>query len=448
VQLTSTELLARLDRIPVWPYPRKLLALIGAGYFFSFFDTATISFAIPVIARQFHVSEATVALSVTSGLVGYIVGAFADATIADKWGRRLGLQISVALFSLGTTLAALSTNVVMLITCRFIAGMGIGAEVALVATYVGELAPAALRGRYTSWAAVAACSGAAAVPFAARALVPTFADGWRVLFLLGALGGVTIFVMRRNLPRSPRWLVTHAHLEEAARGVATAESVARQRLGRELPAPERQPQDPDAERVPIKALIRPPLRSRLALLATTWFSFYIGAYGWLLLAPALFVDKGYSLADSTSFLIVSGLGFVVGAYVSTRVSDRFERKLVSANIALVWSGALVVIGFLVSPLVIMVFGFIASAANAALLPVLYTFTAEHFSTRARATGVALTDGLGHIGGALTPLIVLSANSSWGFSGAFVVMAITGIVAAGLMLLGIRATRRALAVTGA
>src|ERR1700691_5063415 len=97
--------LARLDRIPVWPYERKLLWGVGAGYFFAFFDIVTISYALPVIATQFHVSKGAVSLSVTSSLVGYIVGALADSTIADKWGRRLSLGISVAVFSLGTALA-------------------------------------------------------------------------------------------------------------------------------------------------------------------------------------------------------------------------------------------------------------------------------------------------------------------------------------------------------
>src|ERR1700683_5076982 len=98
--------LARLDRIPVWPYERKLLWVVGAGYFFAFFDIVTISFAAPVIATQFHVSKSTVTLSVTSSLIGYIIGALANSTIADKWGRKLSLTVSVAVFSLGTVLAA------------------------------------------------------------------------------------------------------------------------------------------------------------------------------------------------------------------------------------------------------------------------------------------------------------------------------------------------------
>src|SRR5438270_965161 len=207
--------LARLDRIPVWPYERKLLWIVGAGFFFAFFDIVTISFAAPVIAQQFHVSKATVTLSVTSSLIGYIIGAFADSQIADRWGRRLSLAVSVAVFSLGTVLAALSTNITELIIFRFIAGLGIGAEIACVTTYIGELAPAPLRGRYTSWATTAAYAGFAVVPFVARALVPTTASGWRILFLIGAVGGLTILFMRRSLPPSPRRLVAHGRRPEA-----------------------------------------------------------------------------------------------------------------------------------------------------------------------------------------------------------------------------------------
>jgi putative MFS transporter len=436
--------LARLDRLPVWPYERRLLWIVGAGYFFAFFDIVTISFALPVIAQQFHVSKGTISLSVTSSLIGYIIGALADSTIADKWGRKLSLAISVSVFSIGTLLAALSTNATELIIFRFISGLGIGAEIAAVTTYLGEISPAPLRGRFTSWATTAAYAGFAVVPFIARALVPTFASGWRILFAIGAVGGVTILFMRRGLPASPRWLVSQGRVEEAGEIVAEAEETAREVSDDDqLPPPEPVADEAPAERFPITALLRPPMVGRLALFVGIWFVYYIGNYGWLTLAPTLFVDKGYSLADSTTYLIVSGIGFLAGAYATTHFSDRIERKYSAATFAALWAIALLVIGLFVSPAVIIVFGFVASMTVGLLVPLLYTYTAEHFSTNARATGVALTDGLGHIGGALAPLIVLGANSAWGFSGAFIVMASTGLLAGAMVLLGIQATGRSL-----
>ena len=145
---------------------------------------------------------------------------------------------------------------------------------------------------------------------------------------------------------------------------------------------------------------------------------------------------------------MSGLGFLVGAYTTTHLSDKLEHKFAAAAVAVAWAISLLVIGLFVSPAIIIGFGFIASTTIGLLVPMLYTYTAEHFSTNARATGVAMTDGLGHIGGALAPLIVLGANSAWGFSGAFIVMAITGVMAGALILLGIRATGRSLEATAA
>ncbi|HEY1713707.1 MAG TPA: MFS transporter [Solirubrobacteraceae bacterium] len=435
--------LARLDRIPVWPYEKRLLWVVGAGYFFAFFDIVTISFALPVIATQFHASTGAVSLSVTSSLIGYIIGALGDSQIADKWGRRLSLAVSVSVFSVGTLLAAFATNVPELVIFRFISGLGIGAEIAAVTTYIGEISPAPLRGRYTSWATTCAYAGFAVVPFIARVLVPNYAAGWRILFGIGAIGGVTILFMRRGMPSSPRWLVSQGRAEEAAEVVSEAEETARENIDGDLPEPEPVPDEIPAEGFPARALVRPPMLGRLILFIGIWFVYYISNYGWLTLAPTLLTDKGYSLADSTTYLIVSGVGFLVGAYATTHFSDRMERKYTASFFALMWALSLLVIGLAVSPAIIIVFGFIASATVGLLVPLLYTYTAEHFPTPARATGVAMTDGLGHIGGALAPLIVLGANSAWGFSGAFIVMAICGVVTAGLILLGIRATGRSL-----
>jgi putative MFS transporter len=218
----GAELIARLDRIPIWPYPNSLLCIIGAGFFFAFFDVVTIGFALPVLTEEFGVSERRASWAVTSGLIGYILGALLDSRIGDRYGRRISLYLSVGAFSLGSLLSATSTSLNELILWRFISGMGIGAEIALVTTYMAESSPAPLRGRFTGWTLVAAYLGFAAVPLLAFHLVPSYSWGWRALFVAGALGGVVIGFMRRGMPDSLHWLVEHGRLDEARANLEVA----------------------------------------------------------------------------------------------------------------------------------------------------------------------------------------------------------------------------------
>jgi MFS transporter, putative metabolite:H+ symporter len=125
------------------------------------------------------------------------------------------------------------------------------------------------------------------------------------------------------------------------------------------------------------------------------------------------------------------------------VSDRLERRASGTVIALVWASALAAIEGIASGEVIVIGGFVASSTIGLLVSILYTYTAEHFATSFRATGVAVTGGLGHLGGALAPAVVLGAHHHWSFAGAFYAMALTGLITAVLLPLGRRTTGRAL-----
>ncbi|MDT4998664.1 MAG: transporter, putative metabolite:H+ symporter, partial [Mycobacterium sp.] len=94
----GSELLARLDRIPIWALPRTYLAIIGLGYFFVFFDIADIGYALPAITDQFGLTGSEgVFVAVAVGLVGYVVGSVAIGSLADRFGRNRMLIITMTL---------------------------------------------------------------------------------------------------------------------------------------------------------------------------------------------------------------------------------------------------------------------------------------------------------------------------------------------------------------
>lgn len=424
--------LARLDRIPVWSLPARYLVVIGIGYFFTFFDIADIGYGMPSIVKQFHLSnsESTfVALSV--GLIGYAVGSIIIGGLSDRYGRFKILLITIGLTAIGSFLDATATGVATLALWRFVTGMGVGADLNLVSTYLGELAPANQRGRISNLTFLVGIIGQAVTPFVALALVPHYEIGWRMLFVIGGVIAAMGFAARFDLPESPRWLALHDRVAEAETIVARMEETARTK-GVTLPAPQEEEVSMEQHKMPFRALLSRPYISRLAVLIPMWFLWYIGNYGFLGDAATLFAAHGQAIGSSILYLGIGAIGYPVGAIIMAAVADRIERKLLIFGSTLVWLAGMIIVGTLANEGVLIIGSFLASLALGLYLQVAYTYTAECFPTRARASGFALSDGLGHGGGALgalvLPTVVASASFFVGFAGIGITGALAGLIA--------------------
>ncbi len=442
----GAHLISRLDRIPIWPYGRTVLWVVGMGFLISFYDITNVSFALPDIAKHFHLSAGASAIPVTASLLGYILGSYLNSTLADLKGRRTAIISATILFTVGSLATTASFNLSWLIIWRFITGAGIGAEIAAIATYIGEMSPAPVRGRYTGMANIWSFTGLAVVPFVALGLLTEFSWGWRGMFFVGALGGLTLFWAVR-VPESPRWLIAHDRLEEAEAVVRLGESRAEKQLG-SLPEPRLLADEPRHQSFPTGAIFRPPYVSRWILLLFIWIFMYLSDYAWLGLAPTLLVDHGYSLGNSITFLLVTGIGYPIGAILSAVYGDRFERKYSILVGIIIYALSLAAFGLFPSGATILIAGFILSVALVFFFPLMYALTAESFPTQARATGVSFTDGIGHVGGALAPIFGLGIYAAFGhagFSMAFLYMTITALCCAALLPFGVRATRKSLEV---
>lgn len=436
--------LARLERIPVWPHGSKLLIMLGLGYFFSFFDITNVAYGIPVITKLFHASTNLVSESISFSLYGYIAGAIIISILSDYFGRKMALILGITLYTIGSFFTAFSPNVDWLIAFRFIVGMGIGTMISQVSTYMGEISPAALRGRFTGLANVFAFAGLAAVPFAAIAVVPEFAWGWRVLLFFGGLGGIIMLFMANALIESPRWLLIHGHHDKAVALVNRIEQQALARMGgKPLPPVVEMPFEEKAQGFPLLSLLRPPYLNRMLILLLYWLLWYIGDYTYLGLAPTFLVDKGFDLASSIVFSAISGIGFIVGALYVLWFGDRVERKISLIVCGIIGGISMIIVGFASSPIIVVIGGFLFTTTIAMLSILGYIITAEHFPTRSRSSGLAMCDGIGHLGGAISAPLALYVYSIFGFTGAFNLMGITTLASLIFMGFSVRATRKSL-----
>lgn len=438
-------LLARLDRIPVWALPRRFLAIIGVGYFFVFYDIADIGFALPAVSEQFGLTRSEgLFVAVAIGLVGYSIGSIFIGALADRCGRYRMLIVTMMLTAIGSLGDAAATGLTTLTVFRFITGMGVGADLNLVSTYISELAPARVRGRTTVLTFLVGILGQTVTPFVALALVPNISYGWRLLFAIGGAIALLGLAVRTVLPESPRWQVHNGLLNDAERTIATMEDTCHAR-GLPLldPADDVQdspgPQGADGWRT----IVHLPYRRRLAVFIAMWFLWYIGNYGFLGDAAQLITEHGAAIGGSILYLAIGAAGYPVGAALTIVLVERVERRVLILGCTSVWLIAMLLIGSFAGEAAVAGGAFLAAVSLGSYLQVAYTFTAESFPTRVRATGFALSDGIGHGGGAVGALALPLVVGSWSFFSGFALIGVTGVLAGLVALLGPVATGRRL-----
>ena len=172
-------------------------------------------------------SNAQLGISSSFYLVGAVCGALIFGYLADSFGRRRLFFWTLLLYLCATAATGLAHGLWSFTTCRVLTGAGIGGEYAAINSAVDELIPARLRGRVdlwinaTFWLGIILGSGVSLL-FLSPAVFGE-ALGWRMAFCSGLPIGLFVLFLRRHIPESPRWLLTHGHLLEAEAVIAKIE---------------------------------------------------------------------------------------------------------------------------------------------------------------------------------------------------------------------------------
>jgi putative MFS transporter len=340
---------------------------------------------------------------------------------ADVYGRRAAFLINLGIYSAFTLLGALSPNVSSLIATRFLAGIGIGAELPLVDAYLSELLPARHRGRYTAWAYTLGFIGVPAAGFLARILVPQQPlgiDGWRWMFVAGSLGAAIIWVMRARLPESPRWLEAVGRTAEAETIVAAMEREAERRAP--LPPPSDESAEPERGR--FRAIFGPRYRGRTLMLCVFHLFQTVGYYGFGTLVPTVLAAKGYSIVTSLTFTSLTFIGYPIGSALSLPMVERVDRRWLIVGSAACMAAFGLTLGYASSPVVILTSGFLYTATSNVFSNALHIFQVEIFPTFARATAAGTAYGISRLSTGAMPFVLVPVLDRFGPTAMFGVIA--------------------------
>jgi MFS family permease len=461
----ETDVPARLDRLPWARFHWLVICALGIAWILDGIEVTLVGSLSGAIVKSpvLNMSASGIGYSASAYLVGAVLGALLFGWLTDRLGRKKLFTVTVVIYLLATVASGVSWSFWSFVLFRFLTGMGIGGEYAAVNAAIQELIPARRRGftdlvvNGSFWIGAAIGAGGAVIALDPAIVPPEV--GWRAAFVIGGALGLFVLFLRRWIPESPRWLMTHGKPGEAEAVVADIERRVIEETGRDLP-----PVSAGARirlRTDIKSWFAVGVRAlftrylRRTVLGTVLMASQAFCYNAVFFTYALILTDFYGIpARSVGlFILPFAAGNFLGPLLLGRLFDTIGRKpmivatYAISGVLMAFTGWMFAAGWLTAVgqtgAWTVIFFFASAAASSAYLTV-----GESFPLEVRAVAIALFYALGTgVGGVAGPALfgaLIESGSRvsimWGYELGAALMVVAALVAA---VLGLKAERRSL-----
>jgi putative MFS transporter len=408
---------ARLDRLPISSFHRRIMWLIGVGMFFDGFDIYVAATVLGATVKSGFSTLSQSAQFVSLTFLGMMLGSFLTGFFGDRYGRRFTYQANLAIFGLASIASAFAPSMGVLILLRLVMGIGLGAENVVGYSTMTEFVPPQARGKWLGLMSVFVVAGLPVSALVGTLIIPSF--GWRAMFVLGGLGALVVWYLRKALPESPRWLESVGRTQEAD---TILQIIEREVSVKHAPLPLPVSVAPAIHSRDLGSLLRPVLLPRMIVGATTLIVVNTLIYGFVTWLPTFFVQEGRSIARSFGYSLAMSLGAPIGSAIGAFTADSWGRKptIVGASLFTIAVGC--IYPFVENPVVLVISGFILIIPIYVLVTLLFAiYIPELFPTevRLRASGICNTFGRGAT--IITPFMVIALFRSHGVGGVLSLM---------------------------
>ncbi|RKF45407.1 MFS transporter [Paraburkholderia fungorum] len=450
-QQKAAEIAARLDRLPPSRTIWTMVILISLGGVFEFYDLFFTGYVAPGMVESglfkpeslgFLAALQPLAVSgfgtfVFATFAGLWVGTLVFGYVADRFGRRLIFTWSLIWYMVCTIIMAFQSSGLGLDIWRFVAGIGIGVELVTIDTYISELISSEQRGRayaVNQFITFSVVPVVAFLAFALKGTQPLGLDYWRVVILIGSVGAIVVWILRRHIPESPRWLARHGKIDEAERIVADIERRVVAEKGIALATPQTvMPESGGAGT--LGEIFTSRYRRRTIILSIFNMAQVIGFYGFAAWVPTLLIHRGIHVTASLGYAFVIAIANPFGPLLGTWFADRVERKVQIIGGLVVMAVVIAVFSQASEPWLLIALGVLFTLSSNIMSYAYHGYQAELYPTRVRARAIGFVYSWSRISAAFAGLAIGILLHGYGVPGVAVFIGISMIVAICMILLG-------------
>jgi len=345
-------------------------------------------------------------------------------------------------FGLASFAAAFAQDMPQLIICRFVQGLGLGAEIVVGYSTLTEFVPPATRGRWLAFMAFLTVCGFPVTAILGYLIIPTW--GWRPMFVIAGIGSLIVWYLRKNLPESPRWLEAQGRTAEAEALMQAIEKDVSATAGA-LPPPAVAAPVPQLSAA---AMFKPPILQRL--LVGSWVLITINTliFGFVIFLPQFFLRQGLTITNSLGYTVVLAGASLVGCACGAVLSDTVGRRwsIIGASLLTIVAGWFYArFNAASDPALVLSVGAILIIAIYIQTALLFgVYTPELFPTEIRLRANGICNTLGRAATVVSPFVVgyLMVNSGLpGVIGLMIALLVVQIIA--VYFWGVEPARRSL-----
>lgn len=408
----------RLERLPVTRYHKFVIAIIYVSWITASMNMTGTNYNLPLVSRYFDFDTIQSSYLSSAGFLGMMFGSLVAGYLADRIGRKRVTYLFMLLWMIGGVGSGMAVNIPMVLCCRCISGFGLGAMTPVLSSYISEIIPSKLRGKYITgymmW------GGAGTIAACLITMLSANNIGWRGIYVIEAATGIVFLLIIKFVPESARWYESRGKYEEADKIVEFWERKAEKELnGQPLPLVQtlsHEPQTAGSDRLLSRKYVK------ILIMGFLWYftlmAFDFGLSSWL---TTLLMSKGFDVISSTGFAAIGVLGTIPAMFATTWLANRVGRKWTIMLGSVLAAATAYIYGLSGTVAALIVTGLLFQFGRGVLTQASVVYLPELFDTSVRSTGSGLIMAIGRVGSTCGP-ILLAMAMSYGMNTAFYVAA--------------------------